>query len=241
MKAAHCAGAFAAWTLLLPLASPAADGMPDGSSQAMSTLMGMDDTAAIGKVMLDQLEAEGGAGRTAFSWDAQGEYGGDYDKVWLKTEGSPDTDGRDDARNELLWDHALSRWWDLQTGVRYDVGHGPGRGWAAIGIQGLAPYWFDVETTLYVGDSGRTAARLQVEHDLLITQRLILQPEIEANFYGRSDAAREIRSGLADTQVGLRLRYEIRRELAPYLGVAWRRTDTGSDDVQWVAGVRIWL
>jgi copper resistance protein B len=214
--------------------------LPLTCRSAMSDLMGMDDAAAVGKVMLDQLELEGGSGGTALAWDAQAWYGGDYNKVWLKTEGSPDPGDYDASRNELLWDHALTRWWDLQTGVRYDLGHGPARGWAAVGVAGLAPYWFDVEATLYLGEAGRTAARLQVEHDLLLTQRLILQPEIETNFYGKSDAAREVSSGLSDLQVALRMRYEIRRELAPPMGVALRRSQ-GTDSVLWVAGFHVWF
>jgi copper resistance protein B len=233
-------------------AEPAPDVMPDMANQAMSARMGMDDTATIGKVMLDQLELAGGSAATALAWDGQAWYGGDYDKVWLKTQGSPDPGNLDTSRNELLWDHAFTRWWDLQSGVRYDVGHGPARGWAAVGIEGLAAYWFDVEATVYAGEAGRTAARLRIEHDVLITQRLIVQPEVEANFYGKPDAAREVGSGLSDLQLGLRVRYEIRRELAPYVGVAWRRdldaaariargSGAGADGLQWVAGLHVWL
>ena len=243
MKVARLAMTGAALALMLPLncrsAAPPTDAMPDMSEQAMSTLMGMDDAAAIGKVMLDQLELEGGSGGTALGWDGQAWYGADYNKVWVKTEGSPDSSDQVTSRNELLWDHALARWWDLQTGVRFDLGHGPARGWAAVGVQGLAPYWFDVQATVYLGAAGRAAARLQIEHDLLITQRLILQPEIEANLYAKSDAAREVGSGLSDMQLGLRVRYEIRRELAPYLGVAWRRQETHS--LLWVAGFHVWF
>jgi copper resistance protein B len=210
------------------------------SSAEMGALMGMDDTAAVGKVMLDQLELEGGSGGVAPAWEGQAWYGGDYDKVWFKTEGVPDPNNQDASRNELLWDHTLTRWWDLQTGVRYDLGQGPARGWAAVGIEGLAPYWFDVEATLYAGEAGRTAARLRVEHDLLITQRLIVQPEIEANVYSKSDPARDVGAGLSDMQVGLRVRYEIRREFAPYAGVAWRR-EQGADSLQWVAGFHVWF
>ena len=230
MSTARLAMAGAVLALALPLTC----------RSAMSDLMDMDDAAAVGKVMLDQLELEGGAGGTALTWDGQAWYGGDYNKVWLKTEGSPDSGDYDASRNELLWDHALTRWWDLQTGVRYDLGHGPARGWAAVGVEGLAPDWFDVEATLYLGEAGRTAARLQVEHDLLLTQRLIVQPEIETNFYGKSDAARDVSSGLSDLQVALRLRYEIRRELAPYVGVALRRSQ-GADSVVWVAGFHVWF
>jgi copper resistance protein B len=212
-------------------------------SAAMGALMGMDDTAAVGKVMLDQLELEGASGSMALAWDGQAYYGGDYDKVWFKTEGSPDPNNQDASRNEVLWDHALTRWWDLQAGVRYDVGQGPARGWAALGLEGLAPYWFDVEATLYAGEAGRTAARLRVEHDLLITQRLSVQPEIEANVYSRRDPARDVGAGLSDLQLGLRVRYEIRREFAPYVGIAWRRDlgGPGTDTLQWVAGFHVWF
>jgi copper resistance protein B len=232
VKAVHCAISSALLALALPMYCP-----------AMSGPMGMDDTAAVGKVMVDQLESEGGSGGTVLAWDGQAWYGGDYNKVWLKSEGSPDPRNQDTARTELLWDHVLTRWWDLQTGVRYDLGHGPARGWAAVGIEGLAAYWFDVEATLYVGEAGRTAARFRVEHDLLITQRLIVQPEVETNFYGKADAARDATSGLSDMELGLRVRYEIRRELAPYVGVAWRRDlgGVGADSLQWVAGFHVWF
>jgi copper resistance protein B len=242
--------------LALPLccrgAAPPTDVTTDMSDQAMGSLMGMDDSAALGKVMLDQLEVDGGSGRTVLAWDTQAWYGGDYNKVWLKSEGSPGPDNQDPSRNELLWDHALTRWWDLQAGVRYDLGSGPARGWAAVGVEGLAPYWFDVQATLYLGAAGRTAARFQIEHDLLITQRLIVQPEIESNFYGRGDPARDVSSGLSDLQLALRVRYQIRREFAPYVGIAWRRDlgaavslprggGPGTDSVQWVAGFHVWF
>jgi copper resistance protein B len=218
----------------------AADAMPAMSDPAMSKVMGMDDAAAVGKVMLDQLELEGGSGDSVAAWDGQAWYGGDYDKLWLKSAGSPDANNQDSSRNELLWDHVLTPFWDLQTGVRYDLGQGPARGWAAVGIEGLAAYWFEVEATLYVGEAGRTAGCFRVEHDLLITQRLIVQPAVEADLYSKADAARDVTSGLSDLQLGLRVRYEIRRELAPYVGAAWRR-DAGRESLYWVAGFHVWL
>jgi copper resistance protein B len=119
-------------------------------------------------------------------------------------------------------------------------------------VQGLAPYRFDVEAALYLGDAGRTAARLRAQRDLLVTQRLILQPEFEADLYGRSDAARQLGTGLADLQLALRARYEIRREVAPYIGLAWRREVGASAQyaradgapvasLEWVAGLAIWF
>lgn len=234
-----------------PLAGWSREDTP-GEHMPMAVLMDMDDSASLGKVMVDQLELEDDSGRGLIAWDGQAWYGSDYDKAWIKSEGSPGPAGKTGSRNELLWDHLIARWWSLQTGVRYDLGHGPARGWAAAGVQGLAPYGFDVEAALYVGAGGRTAARFKAEHDLLITQRLIVQPELETDVYGRTDAARQVGSGLSDLQLALRLRYEIRREVAPYVGVAWRRdfgptaqfarvsgTDPGA--VVWLAGFHAWF
>ena len=165
-------------------AAPPSEMQADMSYKEMAAMMGMDDAAAFSKVMLDQLELEADSDHTLFSWGGQAWYGSDYNKVWLKSEGSPNASDKTDARNELLWDRIVTRWWSVQTGVRYDFGQGPARGWAAAGIEGLAPYWFDLEATFYVGEEGRTAARLRAERDLLITQRLIVQPEFEANLYG---------------------------------------------------------
>jgi copper resistance protein B len=244
----------AALSVALPICcsgtEPPHDTAPDMSYQTMAALMDMDDSAATGKVMVDELELQRDSASTVLAWDAQAWYGGDYDRLWFKTEGMPDSGDADTSRNELLWNHSLTRWWNLQTGVRWDLGQGPARGWAALGFQGLAPYWFDVEATLYVGGAGRTAARFRVEHDFLITQRLIMQPEIEANLYGKDDAARQISAGLSQLQLGFRVRYEVRREVAPYLGVVWRHDQSGAPlaqagregagRLQWVAGLHCW-
>jgi copper resistance protein B len=226
--------------------------MGDMNYGDMASMMQMDDTHRFGKVMLDRVEwhdsGEGGAG----AWDAQGWYGGDTNKLWLKTEGERVDGVTRDARIELLFDRVVARWWDAQAGIRQDFGKGPARTWLALGLEGLAPYWLDAEATLYVADEGRTAARLKADYDLLFTQRLILQPYAEVNFYGKSDSQRQIGSGLSDLELSLRLRYEVRRELAPYLGVVWSRRFGGSaqllraagestDDVQCVAGLRIWF
>ncbi len=218
--------------------------MSDLSQPSMGAAMDMDDSAGLGKVIIDQFEAQGGGGTPRVAWDSQAWYGTDYDKLWLKTEGVSQTRDQDSSRNELLWDHVIGRWWNLQTGMRYDLGHGPARGWAAVGVEGLAPYWFEVEATLYVGDAGRTAARTKVEHDLLITQRLILQAEAELEFCGKSDAARDTSSGLSSAQLGLRIRYEIRRNAAPYVGVTWahdRGVSAQANTVLWVAGLHAWF
>ncbi len=226
--------------------------MGDMPYPEMTAMMQMDDTARTSKVLFDQLEwrntAEGGAA----VWDAEGWYGGDYNKAWLRSEGERVGGTTQNARADLLWDHTFARWWSVQAGGRQDFGRGPSRTWAAVGVQGLAPYWFGTEATFYVGGQGRTAVRLKTEYELLFTQRLILQPEAEANLYGKADRARQLGSGLSDLEVGLRLRYEVRREFAPYVGVVWSRQfggtadrvrESGGDpsDVQFVAGLRAWF
>ena len=220
--------------------------------KTMASMMQMDDAARLGKVLIDQLEWRNTNDGAAAVWEAEGWYGSDYNKLWIKTEGERLGGITQDARVEALWDRIATRWWDLQLGAREDFGDGPGRTWAAAGIAGLAPYWFDIEATLYVGDAGRTAARVKGEYDILITQRLIVQPEAEANLYGKRDPARRIGSGLSDLDLGIRVRYEVRRELAPYIGVAWQRrfgatadferaAGASASDVQFLAGIRAWF
>jgi copper resistance protein B len=142
--------------------------------------------------------------------------------------------------------------WDLQAGWRHDFRPRPSRDWLALGIQGLAPYELDVEATLFAGGNGQLAARFRAEYELLFTQRLILSPELEVNAYGKGDAATGVGSGFSNLDLGLRLHYEIRRELAPYLGVNWakqlsrtadfaREKGEHTDDLQFVLGVRVWF
>lgn len=207
------------------------------AQHSMSEMMQMDDEARFGKVLVDQLEWRA---PSAVAWQGQGWYGGDYDKLWIKTEGERVHGVTEDARVEVLWDRIVSPWWNLQAGVREDLGEGPSRTWAALGIQGLAPQFVGVEATLYAGGDGRAAARVKVEYSLLLTQRLILQPEAEVNLYSRADPERGVRSGLSEIDAGLRLRYEIRRQFAPYTGVVWNRR-LGISDTEVVAGFRIWF
>ncbi len=236
-----------------PDARPPPNPQPMGSmsSEDMRRLMQMDDSHRFATLMVDQLEWRGANGSDGSAWDAQGWYGGDADKAWLKTEGVH-SGGWTDASVELLWDHVVSAWWNGQIGVRNDVGTGPSRSWLALGLEGIAPYLFDTEATLYVGESGRTAARVKMEYDLYLTQRLILQPKAEVNAYGKSDPARAVGAGVSDLELGARLRYEFRRELAPYVGVNWARLFAttadlaradGRDahDLQLVVGVKFWF
>ena len=225
-----------------------ADGVGYGSTKGME----MDDNAPFGMVLIDQLESFHGQIGNGQTWEAQASYGNDADKLWLRTQGDRIRDIPQAGDGELFWNHNVATYWSTQLGWRRDFGEGPERNWAAFGLQGLAPYWFELEATAYVGPSGRTAARIRTEYDLLFTQRLILQPEFEVNVYGKSDPGRRIGSGVSDMQLGLRLRYEIRRQMAPYIGVlttrrfgttaAFARDDRKPiSDRQWVAGFRIWF
>jgi copper resistance protein B len=221
------------------------------SPGAMIDTMQMNDQAARGMWMFDRLEyrdATRGDDNTA--WNAEGWWGDDLNKLWLKTEGEHARDGTRDASADLLWSYAASTFWDWQLGARHDFGQGPSREWAAVGVQGLSPYWFELAATLYAGPQGRTAARLEADYDLLFTQRLILSPNIELNFYGKDDPQRDIHSGLAEAEAGLRLRYEFSRRFAPYIGIDWthhfahfdnQSNDPPTRETTVVAGVRLWF
>jgi copper resistance protein B len=225
---------------------PPQNEFPHQSYEQMVEMMRMDDTERYGRITVDQLEWQN-ADHADIGWDVQAFYGGDYHKLWLKTEGVHEQH-EDDVRVEALWNRIVTPWWSTQVGVRQDFGDAPSRTWLALGIEGLAPQWFDVEAAVYFGEQGRTAFRADVSYDLLLTQRLVLQPQIEADVYGKDDRERHIGSGLSDIEVGLRLRYEVRREFAPYIGVHWvnrfgETADLAGDDsdMRFVAGVRVWF
>jgi len=210
------------------------------------------DTHSLGALLVDNLEAVRSDGNTAMGYDLQAWYGRTYDRAVFKAEGDIDDGEVKEARTELLWGHAIAAFWDMQLGVRYDSGEGPDRSWLAFGVQGLAPYWFEVEATGYLGEAGRTALRLDASYELLLTQKLILQPRIETNAYSTRDASRGLGSGLSDLSATLRLRYEIRREFAPYVGIEWARKFGDTEDLaraagedasetRFIAGVRFWF
>ncbi|MAD38246.1 MAG: copper resistance protein CopB [Tistrella sp.] len=205
------------------------------------------------RVMIDQLETRVRDGRDGYLWDAQGWYGGDIDKLWVKTEGEGTFGERtEQAEVQALWSRAITPWFDVQAGARYDVRPDPERGYAVFGLQGLVPYMFELDTAAFVSNEGDVSARLEGEYELLITQRLILQPRAEINLAVQEVRELGIGSGVNDVELGLRLRYEFAREFAPYIGVNWERKlgetadfarDDGEsvDDLSFVAGVRLWF
>jgi copper resistance protein B len=171
-------------------------------------------------LILNQLEVSDSDGSAL---EAQAWIGKDLHKLWLKTDAERNDGNTEDTEIQALYSRALSAFWDVQIGARYDLKPTPTRTWGVLGIQGLAPYFFDVEAALFVGESGHTAARFSADYELLLTQRLILTPTIEINLYGQNDTETSTGSGLSDGKAGLRLRYEIQREFAPYVGIEWQK------------------
>lgn len=173
-------------------------------------------------LLVDQLEGRFGfAEGNTFRWEATGWVGTDENRIWLLTEGRYSNNELDDGIHQLFYGRALSTYFDGLVGIRYDLDSLPSRGWGAIGIQGLAPQFFKVSAFGYVSGEGHLAARLEASYDLLITQRLILQPQVELNFYTKDDPARLVGAGLSELDAGLRLRYEITRKFAPYIGITY--------------------
>lgn len=202
--------------------------------------------------LMDQLEFADHSDGTGTYWDASAWVGGDLNRLWLRTEGEALDSEVESAQIEVLYGRAVRTWWDLVAGVRQDFGDGPNRTWAALGVQGTAPYMIEIEATAYLGEHGHTALDLTAQYDLLLTNKLILGWEAEATAYGQDDKDWLIGSGLSTVELGVRLRYEITRQFAPYIGYVqeWSFGDTADlreqnrqhrDEYRWVAGVRFWF
>lgn len=201
----------------------------------------------------ERLEYRARGGENEFHWDAQGWGGGDLNRFRMKTEGHAPLSGGDvEGEAQGLYSRAVTRFFDVQAGVRRDFGAGPNRTYAVFGVQGLAPYLFELDAAIFVSGHGEATARIEAEYELLLTQRLILQPRTELLFSAQDVAELGLGSGLASAALGARLRYEIIREVAPYVGVEWSRKAGGTADyaraageepssVFFVAGVRLWF
>lgn len=192
-------------------------------------------------------------GRDGFRWDGEGWFGGDINRLVVKSEGEGGFgEGVDEAEVQALYSRTIGPYFNLQAGVRYDIKPNPSRTYATIGFEGLAPYWFEVEGALFLSDKGDVLGRIEGYYDQRITQRLILQPRVEFNLAAQDVRENGIGSGLSDVEVGLRLRYEVKREFAPYVGISWERqfgdtarlTRSRGDETggfSFVAGVRTWF
>ena len=222
----------------------------DHSRHAMMVENGGQKIAFIG---LNLAEYQARKGRDGYRWDGEGWYGGDINRLTVKSEGEGSFgEGIEETETQLLYSRAIGAYFNAQAGVRQDFGPGPDRTYAAIGFEGLAPYWFEVEGALFLSTKGDLLGRVEGYYDQRITQRLILQPMAELNLSAQNVRESGIGAGLSDVELGLRLRYEVVREFAPYVGVEWSRKlgDTarfaravGEDASKFslVAGVRVWF
>ncbi|WP_342805807.1 copper resistance protein B [Alteromonas sp. M12] len=186
-------------------------------------------------------------------FDLQAWYGTTFDRLVIKTEGDINDGKLEENQTDILWSHALTAYWNTQVGVRADYFEtGQNRQWLAFGLQGLAPYWFELDMTAYLGEQGNTAFALEAEYELLLTQKLIIQPRAEITFFGKDDQANALGSGLSSSALGLRMRYEFTRQFAPYIGVEWTnlygntadfaQLDGQSDsNTEFVAGIKFWF
>ena len=193
----------------------------------------------VSKILVDRLEAKLHRGRDGYAWDAQAWHGGDIDKLWLKTEGEGAFGGGVEAAEvQALWSRAIDPWFDLQLGVRYDFRPQPDRAYLVAGVQGLAPYWFEVDAALFVSEKGDVTARAEAEYDLRITQQLILQPRAEIELAAQDVPELGIGAGFSQAEIGARLRYQIKPEFAPYVGVEYERAFGDSARFRRAAGER---
>lgn len=205
------------------------------------------------QVMFNLAEYQSSQGRDGYRWDGEAWFGGDIDRLWLKGEGEGALHrGIDSAQVQALYSHAIGPYFNLQAGVRHDFQPSPDRTYATIGFEGLSPYMFEVEGALFLSTKGDLLGRLDGYYDQRITQRLILQPRVELNLSAQDVPETRLGTGLTDAELGLRLRYEIRRQFAPYVGVSYvaqtgRTADftraAGKDPAttSFVAGVRLWF
>jgi copper resistance protein B len=205
------------------------------------------------QVIFNLAEAQIRDGRDGYRWDGEAWIGGDINRLAIKKEGAGEF-GRpmDDAEVQLLYNRALDPYVNFQAGVRYDFKPNPSRAYTSVGFEALAPYWFDVEGTVFLSDKGEVLARAEAYYDQRITNWWVLQPRAELNFAAQDVPENGIGSGLSDIELGLRLRYELRREFAPYIGVSWDRKlgDTArfaraegesTGGFSLVTGVRVWF
>ena len=187
------------------------------------------DNMIFGHILFNQLEGRSNGPDNELRWDGEAWIGADWNKLWLKSEGF--FNGKlDDGLHELLYGRPIPflRYFDWQVGLRYDGDSFAPRYWAAFGVEGLAPQFFELEATLYIRDAGHFASRFTGSYDIFLTNRLILQPQLEMNFYSKEDTSRVLGKGLAELDTGLRLRYEISRKFAPYIGFAYTQQCGGT-------------
>ena len=216
-------------------------------------LMSEHGGGSFSQILLDLAEVQVRNGRDGYRWEGEAWFGGDINRLTVKTEGEGGFgDAVDSAELQILYSRAIGPYFNLQAGVRHDIRPSPSRTYATLGFEGLAPYWFELEGALFLSDKGDLLGRIEGYYDQRITQRLIVQPRAEVNVSAQDVRENGLGSGVTDAELGLRLRYEIVREFAPYVGVSWERRfgDTarfaraageGTGGFGFVMGVRAWF
>jgi copper resistance protein B len=198
------------------------------------------------------MEYQARKGRDGYEWDSEAWYGGDINRLWLKSEGEGASGVVERIEAQALYSHAIDPYFNLQAGLRYDFKPNPSRVYATVAIEGLAPGFFELEGALFLSNKGELMARAEGSYDQRITQRLILQPRVELNFAAQNSRDIGSGSGLSDAEIGVRLRYDIRREFSPYLGVQYQRAfgaarrylredGENAGGLEFVVGVRTWF
>lgn len=212
-----------------------------------------DHAAVFTYLEVEQLEYRLARGANTLHWDAQGWIGNDDHKAWFKTEGEHPRRGKlERAEVQLLYGRPIAEFWDLQLGIRHDFRPAPDRDFAVLGVQGLAPHFFEIDAATFLSDRGEVSARLSAEYDVQITQVVVLQPKAEINLAWQDVPERHIGSGINSIEFGLRLSYELHRKFAPYVGVNWERKlgqtadlaradGERTDERAILAGVRFWF
>ncbi len=226
---------------------------PQEMAQARKMVQEASGGMAFWRVAFDRVETQISNAQEQAVWDVQGWYGGDINKLWVKTEGefSFTDDDFEEAEIQALWSRAISPYFDFQAGVRYDLNpkslaHG------VIGVQGLAPYWFEIDASAFISVDGDVTARLEAEYDVHLSQWLVLQPRVEIALAAQDIPELNIEAGITDLQAGLRLRYAVKRQFSPYIGVAWhskfggeadlaRAQGEGAKSAKLVLGVSAWF
>lgn len=213
---------------------------------------GMEDDPIVTKVMIDQLETRITEGDNPLVLEAQAWIGKDLNKFVIKADIEQVNGETEELELQALYSKAIAVYWDFQIGIRQDLKPTPTNTWLAVGFQGVAPYWFEIDTALFISESNQINLRFTAEYEWMITQRWVLSPEISVNFHSKNDELTGTGAGLSDSQLGLRLRYEIKREFAPYIGINWNNkygaTATYAknegekvSDTQIVMGIRAWF
>lgn len=251
MRARCLAALLVPGLLLTPMLHAGEPHPPGATGHGMGHMMGNEPYAML---LIDRLEYGDSDDGDSYLWDVQGWFGGDYNRLWLKSEGEgPAWNSAETADIQVLYSRLFAPYWSWQAGLGHEARHeAPDSSFAVLGLQGLAPQRFETDVALFLSDDGDLSLSGEFEYDLLLTQRLVLQPRFEFDINARDSPELGLGSGLGSTEIGLRLRYELRRELAPYLGIRWEQHHGKTRDyartlgeptsvTAFVIGLRAWL